>query len=58
MDQHNLDATSTRGFLITFGLWMLANVTASQFATYCTIISAILTIVINIKKLINGKNKH
>ena len=54
-----MDATSTRGFLITFGLWLFANITASQFVTYCTILSAIVTIIVNIQKLSsNGKSKH
>jgi hypothetical protein len=58
MDQH-MDATSTRGFLITFGLWLFANITASQMATYCTIISAIITIIVNIQKLkSNGKKSN
>ncbi len=56
--EHNVDATSTRGFLITFGLWLFAHITASQLATYCTIASALLTIIINIQKLSNGKDKH
>jgi len=36
MEQH-VDGTSVRGLLITVFLWMFANITASQFATYCTI---------------------
>lgn len=58
MEQH-VDGTSVRGLLITVFLWMFANITASQFATYCTILSAIVTIIVNIQKLTsNGKDKH
>jgi hypothetical protein len=57
MEQH-VDGTSVRGLLITVFLWMFAHVTASQVATYCTIASAIVTIIVNIQKLkSNGKNK-
>lgn len=54
MEQH-LDSTSLRGLLVTMGLWMFAHVTASQVATYCTILSAIVTIIVNIQKYKNGK---
>ena len=55
MEQH-VDGTSVRGLLLTMSLWMLAHVTASQVATYCTILSAIVTIIVNIQKLkSNGK---
>lgn len=57
MEQH-VDGTSVRGLLITMGLWMFAHITASQFATYCTIASAIVTIIVNIQRLRNGKDKH
>ena len=57
MEQH-VDSTSVRGLLITFGLWLFAHVTASQVATYCTILSAIITIIVNIQRLKNGKDKH
>lgn len=57
MEQH-LDSTSVRGLLVTMGLWMFAHVTASQVATYCTIASAIVTIIVNIQKFQNGKDKH
>ena len=58
MEQHG-DGTSVRGLLITVFLWMFANITASQFATYCTIISAIVTIIVNIQKLTsNGKKSN
>jgi hypothetical protein len=57
MEQH-VDSTSVRGLLLTMGLWMVAHVTASQVATYCTILSAIVTIIVNIQKFKNGKDKH
>jgi hypothetical protein len=57
MEQH-LDSTSVRGLLLTMSLWMFAQVTASQVATYCTILSAIVTIIVNIQKFKNGKDKH
>jgi hypothetical protein len=57
MEQH-VDSTSVRGLLLTMALWMFAHITASQVATYCTILSAIVTIIVNIQKLKNGKNKH
>jgi hypothetical protein len=57
MEQH-VDSTSVKGLLFTMGLWMLAHVTASQVATYCTILSAIVTIIVNIQKFKNGKDKH
>jgi hypothetical protein len=58
MEQH-VDGTSVRGLLITVFLWMFANITASQFATYCTILSAIVTIIVNIQKLkSNGKKSN
>jgi hypothetical protein len=57
MEQH-VDSTSVRGLLFTVGLWMVAHVTASQVATYCTILSAIVTIIVNIQKFKNGKDKH
>jgi hypothetical protein len=57
MEQH-VDGTSVRGLLLTMSLWMLAHVTASQVATYCTILSAIVTIIVNIQKFKNGKDKH
>jgi hypothetical protein len=57
MEQH-VDSTSVKGLLLTMGLWMLAHVTASQVATYCTILSAIVTIIVNIQKFKNGKDKH
>ena len=56
--EHHVDSTPVRGLLVTLGLWLFAHVTASQVATYCTIASAIVTIVVNIQKLKNGKNKH
>ena len=57
MEQH-VDSTSVRGLLITMGLWLFAHVTASQVATYCTILSAIITIIVNIQRLKHGKDKH
>ena len=57
MEQH-VDGTSVRGLLLTMGLWIFAHVTASQVATYCTILSAIVTIIVNIQKYKNGKDKH
>jgi hypothetical protein len=54
MEQH-VDSTSVRGLLFTMGLWMVAHVTASQVATYCTILSAIVTIIVNIQKFKHGK---
>lgn len=57
MEQH-VDGTSVRGLLLTMGLWMFAHITASQVATYCTILSAIVTIIVNIQKFKNGKDKH
>ena len=54
MEQH-VDGTSVRGLLLTMGLWMFAHITASQVATYCTIASAIVTIIVNIQKFKNGK---
>ncbi len=58
MEQH-VDGTSVRGLLITVFLWMFAHVTASQVATYCTIASAIVTIIVNIQKLTsNGKKSN
>jgi len=57
MDQH-VDGNSVRGLLLTMGLWMVAHVTASQVATYCTILSAIVTIIVNIQKFKHGKDKH
>jgi hypothetical protein len=58
MEQH-VDGISVRGLLITVFLWMFANITASQFATYCTIASAIVTIIVNIQKLTsNGKKSN
>jgi hypothetical protein len=57
MEQH-VDGTSVRGLLLTMSLWMFAHVTASQVATYCTILSALVTIFVNINKYRNGKDKH
>jgi len=58
MEQH-VDGTSVRGLLIPVFLWMFAHVTASQVATYCTIASAIVTIIVNIQKLTsNGKKSN
>ena len=57
MEQH-VDGTSVRGLLLTMALWMLAHITASQVATYCTIASAIVTIIVNIQKYKHGKDKH
>jgi hypothetical protein len=57
MEQH-VDGTSVKGLILTMGLWMVAHVTASQVATYCTILSAIVTIIVNIQKFKNGKDKH
>jgi len=57
MEQH-FDIPSVKGLLVTVGLWLFAHVTSSQLATYCTIISAILTILVNIQRLKNGKDKH
>lgn len=54
MEQH-LDSTSVRGMLLTASLWLLARVTASDVATYCTILSAIVTIIVNIQKFKSGK---
>ena len=54
MEQH-VDGTSVRGLLLTMSLWMFAHITASQVATYCTIASAIVTIIVNIQKFKNGK---
>jgi hypothetical protein len=54
MEQH-LDSTSVRGMALTASLWMLARVTASDVATYCTILSAIVTIIVNIQKFKSGK---
>jgi hypothetical protein len=57
MEQH-VDSTSVRGLLFTMALWMFAHITASQVATYCTILSAIVTIIVNIQKFKHGKDKH
>jgi hypothetical protein len=57
MEQH-VDGTSLKGLILTIGLWMVAHVTASQVATYCTILSAIVTIIVNIQKFKHGKDKH
>ena len=54
MEQH-LDSTSVRGMALTASFWMLARVTASDVATYCTILSAIVTIIVNIQKIKSGK---
>lgn len=54
MEQH-VDSTSVRGLLLTMALWMFAHITASQVATYCTILSAIVTIIVNIQKFKHGK---
>ena len=56
--EHYVDGTSVRGLLLTMALWMLAHITASQVATYCTILSALVTIIVNIQKFKNGKDKH
>jgi hypothetical protein len=57
MEQH-FDSTSLKGLMLTMGLWMVAHVTASQVATYFTILSAIVTIIVNIQKFKHGKDKH
>ena len=56
--EHYVDGTSVRGLLLTLALWMFAPVTASQVATYCTIASAIVTIIVNIQKFKNGKKSN
>ena len=56
--EHHVDSTSVRGFLVTLGPWLFAHVTASQVATYCTIVSAIITIIVNLQRLKNGKDKR
>lgn len=57
MEQYHGDM-SLRSMAVTFFLWGISHITASQFATYCTIASAIITIIVNLNKLRNGKNKY
>lgn len=56
MEHPQIDNSSIRGLLLTISLWAFAHVTASQFATYCTIVSAIITIIVNMKKLFKKNN--
>lgn len=55
--EHQVDNTSIRGLLITTGLWLFAKMTSSDLATYCTIISAIVTIVVNLYKIRDMRSK-
>lgn len=55
--EHHVDNTSLRGLLITTGLWVFAKMTASDIATYCTILSAIVTIVVNFYKIRDMRSK-
>jgi hypothetical protein len=57
MEQPTNDA-GINGLLVTLTFWVFSHLTASDFATYCTIASALVTIFVNINKYRNGKNKH
>lgn len=55
---HQVDSTSIRGLAITSFLWVFAHFTSSDLATYCTIISAIVTIFMNVHKFITSRKKN
>jgi len=57
MEQHTNDA-GINGLLVTLFFWVFSHLTASDVATYCTIVSALVTIFVNINKYRNGKDKH
>lgn len=57
MDQH-VDGTSVRSLIVTMFLWTFAHITASDIATYFTIISAIFTILVNAQKFRNDFLKN
>lgn len=57
MEQHTTDA-GINGLLVTLTFWIFSHLTASDVATYCTIVSALVTIFVNINKYKNGKDKH
>jgi hypothetical protein len=49
--EHHVDGTSVRGLLVTMFFWTVSHITASDIATYCTIASALVTIVVNVHRL-------
>ena len=57
MDQPTNDA-GINGLLVTLTFWVFSHLTASDLATYCTIVSALVTIFVNIQKYKHGKDKH
>lgn len=57
MEQPTNDA-GINGLLVTLTFWVFSHLTASDVATYCTILSALVTIFVNINKYKNGKDKH
>jgi hypothetical protein len=57
MEQPTNDA-GINGLLVTLTFWVFSHLTASDVATYCTILSALVTIFVNINKYRNGKDKH
>ena len=56
MEQPTNDA-GINGLLVTLTFWVFSHLTASDVATYCTILSALVTIFVNINKYRNGKDK-
>jgi hypothetical protein len=56
MEQPTNDA-GINGLLVTLTFWVFSHLTASDVATYCTILSALVTIFVNINKYKNGKDK-
>jgi hypothetical protein len=55
--EHQTTDAGINGLLVTLTFWVFSHLTASDVATYCTILSALVTIFVNINKYINGKDK-
>ena len=56
--EHQTNDAGINGLLVTLTFWVFSHLTASDVATYCTILSALVTIFVNVNKYRNGKDKH
>jgi hypothetical protein len=56
--EHQTNDAGINGLLVTLTFWIFSHLTASDVATYCTIVSALVTIFVNIQKYKHGKDKH